>query len=131
MLYFGFVPTLVTIALPLFILLAVVTSMGVAFWLSALDARYRDIHYTIAFLTQLWLFATPILYPVSRVPESLRLVYSLNPMVGVVQGFQWALLGQAFAFDLGSWLSVLVAVVIFVSGIFYFLRVEKTLPDVV
>ena len=131
MLYFGFVPTLVTILLPLFILLAVVTSMGIAFWLSALDARYRDIHYTIPFLTQLWLFATPILYPVSIVPESLRWIYSLNPMVGVVNGFRWALLGQAFAFDLSSWLSVAVALLIFVTGIFYFLRAEKTLADVV
>ncbi|HYM39206.1 MAG TPA: ABC transporter permease [Thermoplasmata archaeon] len=131
MLYFGFVPTLITIALPLFVLLAIVTSMGIAFWLSALDARYRDIHYTIPFLTQLWLFATPILYPASIVPASLRWIYSLNPMVGVVDGFRWALLGQAFAFDLTSWLSVVVALLIFVSGIFYFLRVEKTLPDVV
>jgi len=131
MVYYGFLPTLATIALPLFILLAIVTSLGVALWLSALDARYRDIHYTIPFLTQLWLFATPILYPESVVPASLRWLYSLNPMVGVVNGFRWALLGQAFAFDLGSWLSVGVSLLIFFSGVYYFLRVEKTLPDLV
>ena len=131
MLYFGFVPTLATIALPVFIVLAVVTSMGLAFWLSALDARYRDIHYTIPFLTQLWLFATPILYPETVVPASFRWIYTLNPMVAVVDGFRWALLGQAVAVDLTSWLSVGVALLVFVTGIFYFLRVEKTLPDLV
>jgi lipopolysaccharide transport system permease protein len=131
MAYYGFVPTLAILTLPLFVLLAVMTSAGIAFWLSALDARYRDIHYTIPFLTQLWLFATPILYPVSVVPSSLRWLYSLNPMVGVVDGFRWALLGQAFTFDLGSWLSVAVSFLIFVTGIFYLLRVEKTLPDLV
>jgi len=131
MVYYGFVPTLAAIALPLLIMLAVVTSLGAGFWLSALDARYRDIRYTIPFLTQLWLFATPVIYPPSFVSGPLRWIYSINPMVGVVNGFRWALLGQTFAFDLSSWLSVVVALVIFVSGIFYFLRVEKTLPDVV
>ena len=131
MLYFGFVPTLAVIALPAFILLAVLTSMGFAFWLSSLDARYRDIHYTIPFLTQLWLFATTILYPDTIVTGTYRWIYSLNPMVGVVDGFRWALLGIPFASDLGTWLSVAVALLIFVSGIFYFLRVEKTLPDLV
>ncbi len=131
MLYYGILPTVATLALPLFILLAIATSMGVAFWLSALDARYRDIHYTVPFLTQLWLFATPILYPESIVPASFRWLYSLNPLVGVVDGFRWALLGQAFAFDTGSWLSVLVTIVLLVTGAFYFARVEKTLPDLV
>ncbi len=131
MLYFGLVPTLAMIALPLFLLLAIVTSLGIAFWLSALDARYRDIHYTIPFLTQFWLFATPVIYPPSFVTGPFRWIYSLNPMVGVVDGFRWALLGQAFGFDATSWLSVLVALVLFVSGAFYFARVEKTLPDVV
>lgn len=131
MVYYGFVPTWATVALPAFVLLAVATSMGVAFWLSALDARYRDIHYTIPFLTQFWLFATPVIYPASLVPAAWRWLYSLNPMVGVVDGFRWALLGQSFAFDLTSWLSVFVALGIFVSGIAYLLRVEKNLPDVV
>lgn len=131
MLYYGRVPTLAAIALPLFLLLAIITSLGVAFWLSALDARYRDIHYTIPFLTQFWLFATPIIYPPSSVPAAFQWIYSLNPMVGVIDGFRWALFGPPFAFDATSWLSVIVALTLFVSGAFYFARVEKTLPDVV
>jgi lipopolysaccharide transport system permease protein len=131
MIYFGVGPTWTVLTLPLFIFLAIVASLGISFWLSSLDARFRDIHYTIPFLSQLWLFATPIIYPASLVSGPAVWVYSLNPMVGVVQGFRWALLGQDFTFGLASWLSVLAALVLFLSGLFYFLRVERMLADVV
>ncbi len=131
MVYYAVVPTVAVILLPLFILLALVTSAGLAFWFSALDARFRDIHYTIPFLTQLWLFATPVIYPANQIPANLQWIAALNPMFGVVEGFRWALLGQDFAFGLLSWVSVLAAVVIFVSGLFYFQRTERRLADVV
>ena len=131
MFYYGVIPSLTIIALPLFVLLAIITSAGVAFWLSAFDVRYRDIHYTIPFLVQFWLFATPIIYPVSRIPSSIKWIASLNPMTGVVEGFRWALLGQSFAFDAVSWVSVVVAILVFVSGLFYFQRVERIMADVV
>ena len=131
MIYFGVAPSLTVLTLPLFILLAIIASLGISFWLSSLDARFRDIHYTIPFLSQLWLFATPIIYPVNLVPGPLVWVYSLNPMVGVVQGFRWALFGQDVPFGITTWLSVLVAILLFLSGLFYFLRVERMLADVV
>ncbi len=93
MLFYGIVPTLNVLWLPLLLLLALVTSLGVSLWLSALNVQFRDIRYTVPFLTQFWLFATPIAYPSSLLPEPWRTLYGLNPMVGVVEGFRWALLG--------------------------------------
>lgn len=91
--YYGIVPTRAVWALPLFVLLAVGLALGVGLWLSALNVQYRDVRYTVPFLTQFWLFATPIAYPSSLVPESWRALYGINPMAGVVEGFRWALLG--------------------------------------
>ena len=100
MVFYGIVPTIAVLMLPLFVLLALMTVLGVGFWLSALNAQYRDIRYTLPFLTQLWLFVTPVVYPASMVPESWRLLYGLNPMAGVVEGFRWALLGKGGAPDI-------------------------------
>jgi lipopolysaccharide transport system permease protein len=91
MLYYGIVPTWAIVTLPGFILLAVMTALGVGLWLSALNVKYRDVRYTINFLIQFWLFATPVAYPSSLVPEKWRALYGLNPMAGVVEGFRWAL----------------------------------------
>ena len=99
LLYYGMVPTVNVLWLPLFLLLALVTSLGVALWLSALNVQFRDVQYVIPFLTQLWLFLTPIAYPSSLLPEPWRTLYGINPMVGVVEGFRWALLGT----DYRSW----------------------------
>ena len=97
MLYYGISPTLNTLWLPLFLLLAIVTSLGVGLWLSALNVEYRDVRYVVPFLTQFWMLATPIAYPSSLLHEPWRTVYGLNPMVGVVEGFRWALLGARMA----------------------------------
>lgn len=131
MLYYGIAPTLAIVALPLFVLIAAMSAMGIGFWFSALDARYRDIRYTLPFLTQLWLFATPVVYPLSLVPETWRWLYSLNPMVGVVEGFRWALLGEAWSFDPSLVVSILVVVAMFFGGLLYFRHAERTLADVV
>jgi lipopolysaccharide transport system permease protein len=131
MFYYGWVPTTAVLALLFFLLLTVGTALGVGFWLSALNVKYRDIRYTIPFLTQVWLFATPVVYPSSLIPEPWRALYGLNPIAGVVEGFRWALLGSKT--DIGPLLIVssLVMVVILVGGLVYFRRVECTFTDVV
>jgi lipopolysaccharide transport system permease protein len=131
MLYYRVFPTIAFVALPLFILLALVSALAVGLWLSALNVNYRDVRYTIPFLTQFWLFITPIAYPISLVPDQWRVLYSLNPMVGVVEGFRWALLGQGKVLDLSILLSVLVAVFLLIGGLIYFRQMEKTFADVI
>jgi lipopolysaccharide transport system permease protein len=131
MAWFGLVPTLAVVALPGFILLAILTALGVGLWLSALNVQYRDVRYTIGFLTQFWLFATPVAYPSSLIPAQWRWLYGLNPMAGVVEGFRWALLGKTQG---PGWLllvSVLVVIILLVSGLYYFRRMEQTFADVV
>jgi lipopolysaccharide transport system permease protein len=132
MLYMGIVPTINIIFLPLFLLLAFVTSLGVGLWLSAMNVQFRDIKYTIPFITQFWLFATPIAYPSSLIENDLvRAIYGLNPMTGVVEGFRWALLGVDTAPGPILLVSTTAAVVLFITGLFYFRRMEKTFADVV
>jgi len=131
MLFLGVVPQASILTLPFFLLLAILTSFSVGLWLSALNVKYRDINYVIPFLVQIWLFVTPVAYPTTVVPERWRLLYSLNPMVGVVEGFRWALLGQQnISWDL-MFLSVLLILVLFITGLFYFRRVEFEFADVV
>jgi lipopolysaccharide transport system permease protein len=129
--WYGIMPTANVIFLPLFLLLALVTSLGVALWLAAVNVQFRDVRYTIPFLTQFWMFATPIAYPSSLLSEPWRTLYGLNPMVGVVEGFRWALLGVDTAPGAIVIASSIVAVVLLVSGAFYFRRMERTFADVV
>jgi lipopolysaccharide transport system permease protein len=130
MIYFGFVPTIHVIWLPAFILLALLTSLGVGLWLSALNVQYRDFQYTIPFLIQLWLFASPVVYPSSMLPEPYRMIYGLNPMAGVIEGFRWALLGTSPPSAM-FWVSVAVVLALVISGAFYFKRMEQSFADVV
>lgn len=131
MFYYGIAPTMAILTLPLFVLLAVVTALAVGLWLSALNVQYRDVRYTIPFLTQFWLFVTPIAYPSSLVPEQWRALYGLNPMAGVVEGFRWALLGTSQAPGMLLLVSIVVVVGLLAGGLFYFRRMEKTFADVV
>lgn len=131
MAFYGIMPTRNIIWLPLFLLLALVTSLGAGLWLSAMNVQFRDIRYIIPFLTQLWLFATPIAYPSSLVPVRLRPLYALNPMAGVVEGFRWALLGVDTQPGPMIFVSALAAVAMFIGGAYYFRRMEKTFADVV
>jgi lipopolysaccharide transport system permease protein len=131
MLYYGVVPTINALWIPLFFLLALTTSLGVGLWLSAMNVKFRDVRYTVPFLTQLWMFSTPIAYPSSLLSEPWRTVYGLNPMVGVVEGFRWALLGTDTAPGPIIIASSLMALAILVGGLFYFRRMEKTFADVV
>src|SRR5262249_13836605 len=131
MFFYGMAPTLNALWLPLFLLLATVTALGVGLWLSALNVEYRDVRYLLGFATQIWLFATPIAYPSSMLPEPWRIVYGLNPMAGVVEGFRWALLGSNSAPGPIIAVSATAALVILVTGAFYFRRMERTFADVV
>jgi lipopolysaccharide transport system permease protein len=130
MLYYGFVPTINIIWLPVFILLALMTSLGVGLWLSAFNFQYRDFQYTLPFLIQLWLFASPIVYPSTLLPESYRWIYGLNPMAGVIEGFRWALLGTNPPSSMIAF-SFVIVMVILISGAYCFKRMEKTYADVV
>ena len=131
MVYYGVYPTINVIWVPLLLLLTLITSLGVSLWLSALNVQFRDVRYVLPFLTQLWLFATPIAYPSSLLPEPWRTLYSINPMVGVVEGFRWALLGAKTAPGPMMIVSSLTALALLVGGAFYFRRLEKTFADVV
>jgi lipopolysaccharide transport system permease protein len=131
MAYYGVAPTAHVVWLPLLLLLAVATSLGVGFWLSAMNVKYRDVKYVVPFLTQLWLFATPVAYPSSLLTEPWRTLYGLNPMVGVVEGFRWALVGTDTAPGPTIVVSAAAALVLLVSGAFYFRRMERSFADVV
>ncbi len=131
MAFYRVVPTGNIIWLPFFLLLALVTSLGVGLWLSALNVQFRDVRYIAPFLTQFWLYATPVAYPSSILPEPWRTLYGINPMVGVIEGVRWALLGV----KMSSWpmlvISSLAAIGLLISGAYYFRRMEKTFADVV
>lgn len=129
MLYYGLVPTINVVWLPLFMLLALVTSLGVSLWLSAMNVQFRDVRYTVPVITQAWLFVTPIAYPSSLLAEPWRTLYGLNPMAGVVEGFRWALLGTNTPPGPMTMVSTLVALLLFVSGAFYFRRMEQGFAD--
>lgn len=132
MFFYGIVPTANVIWLPLFVLLALITALGVGLWLSALNVQFRDVRYTVPFLTQFWMFATPIAYPSSLIQNDLlRAIYGINPMAGVVEGFRWALLGTQSRPDILILISSLAALGLLLSGAYVFRRMEKTFADVV
>ena len=131
MLVYGIFPTINIVWLPLLLLLTLVSGLGVGLWLSALNVQFRDVRYTVPFLIQFWLFATPIAYPSSLLSEPWRTLYGINPMVGVVEGFRWALLGTPTAPGPMCMVSSLVALALLVGGAFYFRRMEKTFADVI
>jgi len=130
MLYYRIVPTWAVALLPLFIVLALATALSVGLWLSALNVEFRDVRYTIPFLTQFWMFATPVAYPSSLVPARWRPLLGLNPMAGVVDGFRWALLGQTGAPGPLLWVSIGAVAALLFGGLMYFRRMESTFADV-
>ena len=130
MAYYGFIPTIAIFLLPVFILLALASSFAVGLRLSALNIKYRDFQYTLPFIIQLGLYASPVVYPSSMIPAQYRILYGLNPMAGVIEGFRWALLGakppEAMLF-----ISIAVIIVLLIGGLFYFKRMEQYYADVV
>ncbi|MCC6445393.1 MAG: ABC transporter permease [Armatimonadetes bacterium] len=131
MVWFRFTPTLGVLALPLFILLAMMTALAIGLWSCALHVQYRDVGYLIPFVIQIWMYATPVAYPLSLVPDRWKLLYSLNPMVGVVEGFRWAMLGRTIP-DIGLMaVSGSVVLVLLFTGLLYFKRMERTFADII
>lgn len=131
MLVYGIVPTARIIYLPIFLLLALIASLGAGLWLSAINVQFRDVKYVVPFLTQFWLFITPIAYASSLLSEPWRTLYGLNPMAGVVEGFRWALLNTNTDPSGITLMSGVAAVVMLITGAFYFRRMERTFADVV
>jgi lipopolysaccharide transport system permease protein len=131
MVFYGVVPTAAALFLPFFLLLAVATALGAGLWLSALNAIYRDVRYAVPFLVQFWMFASPVAYPSSLIPERWRWLYGLNPMAGVIEGFRWALTGRGSPPNVLLLVSVAAVLLVLLGGIIYFRRMESTIADVV
>jgi lipopolysaccharide transport system permease protein len=131
MLWYEVRPTWAILTLPFFVILAMATALGVGLWLSALNVQYRDVRYTLNFIVQFWLFASPVAYSSTLVPARWRPFYGLNPMAGVIEGFRWALLGKVQAPGAMLVVSVVVVAVVLVGGLYYYRRMEKTFADVV
>jgi len=131
MAYYRIAPSRATLLLPFFLLLALLTALGVGLWLSALNAIYRDVRYVLPFLVQFWMFASPVAYPSSLVPARWRWLYGLNPMAGVIEGFRWALTGQGAPPSLMLGVSTVAVLVVLVGGVWYFQKMEGTIADVV
>jgi lipopolysaccharide transport system permease protein len=130
MLFFRIYPTQNVIWLPLLLILALITALGAGYWFSAMNSQFRDIRYIVPFLIQAWMFITPIAYPSSLLAEPWRTLYGLNPMAGVVEGFRWALLGTDTAPGPMVFVSSLVAIILLISGVYYFRKMERIFADV-
>lgn len=131
MVWHRIVPTAGILLLPLFMLMAVLTALAVGLWLTALNVKYRDVGFVVPFLLQVWMYASPVAYSASIVPERWRTLYALNPMVGVVEGFRWALLGKHAPDPVFIAVSMAIVVLLLVSGVYYFGRMERTFADVI
>jgi len=130
MIVYGFAPTINLIFAPLFIILNIIAALSVGIWLSALTIRYRDFQHVIPFLVQFGMYATPVAYPARLIPEKYQLIYNLNPMAGVIQGFRWSVFGGAPP-NLYFYISMIVILILFVSSLFYFRKVEHVMADIV
>jgi lipopolysaccharide transport system permease protein len=132
MFFYHIIPTVNILWLPLFLLLAMITAMGVGLWLSALVVMYRDFGYILVFIPTFWMYISPVVYSSSMIPEKWRLLYSLNPMTGVIEGFRWALLGtQRVVTPLMFGISAAISVILFITGMFYFRRMERVFADMI
>ena len=131
MVYYRIHPSWAVLMLPVFLLLAVLTALGMGLWLSALNAIYRDVRFVVPFLVQFWMFASPVVYPSSLVPEKWRWLYGLNPMAGVIEGFRWSLAGSGDPPSRMLLASSAVVVAVLFGGLMYFQKMETTVADVV
>ena len=131
MIWYGITPGYGVIFLPLFVFIALLSALGVGMWLTALNVKYRDVRFVVPFLTQFWMYASPVAYSATIVPEKWRTVYGLNPMAGVIEGFRWALLDKA-APDLSMvFISITLILIVLLSGLFYFKKMENNFADII
>jgi lipopolysaccharide transport system permease protein len=128
--YFGVTPSIAVLWLPLFTLFALITALGVGTWLAAINVRYRDVKYVVPFLTQTWMFASPVIYATTLIPKDWQWLFALNPMTGVLDGFRWALIGGPRPDEL-ILVSAAASVLVFASALVYFRRTEQTFADVI
>lgn len=131
MFWYSITPATTIFMFPAFLMLVIANALAAGLWLGALNVKYRDISYITPFLINIWMYATPVIYSVNLIPERWRLFYALNPMVGVVEGFRWSLLGHSDSLVLITIVSVSVTFILLVSGTFYFKRMERTFADVI
>ena len=119
------------IFLPFFVLLLLMLVLGMSFWLSALDVKYRDVHHIIPFIIQIWFYSSPVAYITGIIPEKWILLYALNPIVGIIDGFRWCFLGSAKFLEFTLPISIVVTMIIFITGTIYFYKTEKTFADII
>lgn len=131
MVWYGIAPTKGLLALPLFIGIAMLAALGIGIWFTALNVRYRDVKFVVPFLVQFWMYASPVAYSTSIIPEKWQWIYGLNPMVGVIEGFRWAMLGKAAPSITLLLVPCIIVVAILLSGLYYFKRMEKTFADII
>ena len=131
MLWYGLAPTASLLAVPLLLVLTAALALAIGLWLGPINVRYRDVMHTVPFMLQIWMYATPIVYPLSMVPERFKLLYSLNPAVGLIEGFRWAVLGRGTLDTVSLTISVVVTVVLLVGGLLWFRREERQFADVI
>lgn len=131
MIWYQVTPNMGILLLPFFIMIAMLTALGAGLWLTALNVKYRDVKFVVPFLTQFWMYASPVAYSATIVPEKWRAIYGLNPMAGVIEGFRWALLGKAAPDLLLMSVSSMIVVCLFISGLFYFKRMERSFADII
>jgi len=129
--WYGIPPTLGILALPFFLALTLVTAISVNLWLAPINVKYRDVAHTLPFLSQIWMYVSPVVYPLNMIPEKWQFLYSINPMVGVIEGFRWALLGKQSPNFMAMAISVIVVMALFLGGILYFKKMEQTFADVI
>ena len=129
--FFGVFPSPTMLAVPVFVVLALVSGLGVSLWLSALDVKYRDVKHILPFLVQVWMYASPIIYPISMLPPSMQPIFALNPMVGAVEGFRWALTGRGEPPLLLALISAIVGLLFLTTGALFFRRIERTFADTI
>ena len=131
MAWFRFAPGVNVIALPIFIVMAVATALGVGLWLSVLNVKYRDVAHTVPFLVQIWMYASPVVYPLAIVPEQWHGIYGINPLVTVIEGFRWSLLGTPPPGAAVVATGTATMILLLAGGFFYFKRMERTLADII
>ncbi len=131
MAFYGIAPNVKMLVIPLLMVVAALLALSIGLWLAPINVRFRDIKHTLPFMIQIWMYASPIVYPLSMVPEQWRMLYSLNPMVGVIEGFRWAVFGQGAPNFMALGMSAIIIVVLMVGGLIFFRRMERTFADVI